>query len=29
VAQAQVEHLAIVTADPAFDAYDVPVVRTG
>jgi PIN domain nuclease of toxin-antitoxin system len=26
IAQAQVERLAIVTADPAFGAYDVPVV---
>jgi PIN domain nuclease of toxin-antitoxin system len=27
VAQAQVERLTIVTADPLFDAYDVPVIR--
>jgi len=27
VAQAQVERLTIVTADPVFDAYDVPLVR--
>jgi PIN domain nuclease of toxin-antitoxin system len=29
VAQAQVERLTIVTADPLFDAYDVPVIRAG
>ena len=27
VAQAQLEDLRIVTRDPAFDAYDVPVMR--
>jgi PIN domain nuclease of toxin-antitoxin system len=27
VAQAQVEKLAIITVDLAFDAYDVPVIR--
>jgi PIN domain nuclease of toxin-antitoxin system len=27
VAQAQVERLTIVTADPLFDAYDVPIIR--
>lgn len=27
VAQARVEHLTIVTRDPAFDPYDVPVLR--
>ena len=29
VAQAQVERLTILTADPLFDAYDVPVISVG
>ena len=28
VAQAQLEDLTVITADPAFDRYDVPVLKT-